>query len=163
MTTQKIDEHVYLTASGLQKLKEEYNSLVKEDRPRMVRRLSNAREQGDLSENHDYKEAREALNMLDGRIEELEEVLAQAVVVKSTNHNVDQVVLGSRVQVEMSGKTIYYRLVGDWEADPLEQKVSYKSPLGQQLFGKKVGDQVEVTAPAGKLVYKIMAIEPPAV
>lgn len=149
---------VHLTPQGLQDLKREYDELVNEKRPRLVERLASARTMGDLSENNDYLTAREELEFLDGRIVELEEVLGNAVLIKATNNKRKEVSLGCRVTVHVNGLSHTFHIVGEWEADPKNQKISHESPLGQALLGKKVGEEVEVEAPVGKLVYKILSI-----
>lgn len=154
------DKKVLLTHEGLEELKKEYEELTKVKRPEIVERVSDARDMGDLSENAEYSAAREELSFIDGRIEELEELLKQAVVVKevkSTNGD-SGVAIGSRVRLQVEEKTEDFMVVGEWEADPIEKKISHKSPLGKALLGKKHGDTVEVEAPAGKIVYTILSV-----
>jgi len=131
---------------------------VEEKRPKLVERLANARTQGDLSENSDYQSAREELEFLDGRIEEIEEVMKRASVV-STKNGGSEIGVGTKVTLRVNGKDHFYEVVGEWEADPVNKKISHTSPLGQALLGKKKGEVVEVEAPAGKVVYEILAIE----
>lgn len=151
------DKKVYLTQKGLEDLKKEYDELINVKRPKVVEELSLARDQGDLSENGAYTAAREELAFIDGRIEELEIILKQVVVIED-HHNDKIISLGSEVTVEVSGKKEVFKLVGEWEADPMEKKISHESPLGKELVGKVVGDVVEVDAPAGKMVYTIVSI-----
>lgn len=149
--------NVLLTKEGLTELKKEYDSLLNEKRPEAVKRMAAAREQGDLSENSEYSAAKDDLAFIDGRIIELEELLHKAKVIahKSSRSLVD---MGCRVTLHVGGKKDVYMIVGEWEADPKEKKISHSSPLGKALMGKKVGDTVEVAAPAGKLLYKILQI-----
>ena len=149
---------IQLTKQGLEKLKRELEQLVSVKRPKMVERLSYARSQGDLSENSDYANAKEELEFTDGRIEELEVVVATAEVVKDGG-NGDGIGVGTKITVRTNGDKIIFQMVGEWEADPINKKISPESPLGQALVGKKVGEKVEVEAPAGKLMYEILAIE----
>jgi len=149
---------IHLTPRGLADLKQEFDRLKEEKRPRLVERLSVARSQGDLSENQEYIHAREELSMMDGRIIELKEVIDNAIVIKKDDHS-EAITLGSKVTVELNSKELAYHLVGEWEADPKSKKISHKSPLGQKLMGKKSGEMVEIEAPAGKMVYKIVRIE----
>jgi transcription elongation factor GreA len=154
MNTKKM----YLTKEGLEDLKKEYDDLANQRRPEVVRRLAAAREMGDLSENAEYHAAREELSFIDGRIDELEELLKQVEVIDETvvaSASGNQVQLGSRVTVKQSGKQIVYNLVGEWEADPAEKKISHESPLGKALLGKKIGQTIEVNAPAGKIAYTV--------
>ena len=156
MDIQELNQ-VRLTPEGLADIKAEYENLVKVKRPRMVERLSNARLAGDLSENSDYISAKEELEFLDGRIAELEHVLKNAIVIhKSHKKTVD---LGTKVTLTGNGTRLMFHIVGEWEADPKEKKISHESPLGSALIGKKVGDTVEITAPVGKVLYKILSVE----
>jgi len=149
---------IQMTKQGLEALKRELDELVNVKRPKLVERLSNARSQGDLTENSDYANAQEEMEFLDGRIDELEEILKTALVVGSGGkHN--GVEVGTKVTVKVDGTKTVFEIVGEWEADPVNKKISPESPLGQALFGKKVGEKIEVAAPAGKLTYEIMAIE----
>jgi transcription elongation factor GreA len=148
---------IYLTLEGLETLKKEYDELTKIKRPKVVQELSDARSQGDLSENGAYTAAKEELSFVDGRIEELEVLIKQASVIKD-NPGGKTISLGSQVTVNIKGKEELYHLVGEWEADPLAKKISHESPLGKALIGKAVGDEVAFEAPAGKMIYKIISI-----
>lgn len=152
-------KRIQITKEGFEELKRELEELVDIKRPKVVERLSNARVQGDLTENSDYLNAKNELEFLDGRIEELQEVLKNAEVISDKKQGGDGVGLGTKVTVKVNGSTHTFHIVGEWEADPAEKKISYTSPLGQALIGKRVGDRVEVEAPAGKIVYEILAIE----
>lgn len=149
--------HVVVTKEGLDALKAEYEELVNVKRPEAVTRLATAREQGDLSENSEYTDAKQSLAFIDGRIAELEVVLHDVKVV--TTHAKGQVDVGCKVTLHINGKKEEFTVVGEWEADPASKKISHESPLGKALLGKKVGDKVEVEAPAGKILYKILEIE----
>ncbi|MBI4057959.1 transcription elongation factor GreA [Candidatus Microgenomates bacterium] len=147
----------HFTPEGLAELQKEYDELISEKRPRLVERLTNARNMGDLSENNDYITAKEELEFLDGRIDELEQILNGAVIIKKkAKSTID---LGAKVTLSVNGKKHIFHIVGEWEADPQEQKISHESPLGRALLGKKVGEIVEVEAPVGKISYKILDIE----
>ena len=146
-----------LTREGLEELKREYNELVNTKRPEAVKRLADARELGDLSENSEYAAAKQDLSFMDGRILELEEIIHNAKLI--TSHPKHQIDVGSKVTLHVAGKQEEFMLVGEWEADPKEKKISHESPLGKALIGKKVGEKVEVEAPAGKVMYKILGIE----
>ena len=152
MDTKKI----YLTKDGLSELKEEHEELIKVKRPEILNRVSQARNMGDLSENAEYNVAREELSFIDGRIDELEELLKQAVLI--TANKSSTIKLGSKVKVNTGKSKDEFSLVGEWEADPKEKKISHESPLGKALLGRKVGEKAEVEAPAGKIVYTIEAI-----
>jgi transcription elongation factor GreA len=153
------DKHIYLTAEGLEDLKKEHQDLSKVRRPEVVARVSNARELGDLSENAEYQAARDELAFIDGRLEELEDILKKVQVIKDHTGVITNVDLGSTVTLEHKGKNEDYMVVGEWEADPIEKKISHASPLGKALLGKKVGENIEVEAPAGKIIYTIISVK----
>jgi len=147
-----------LTKQGFENLKKELEELKSIKRPQAVDRLSKARSMGDLSENSEYSAAKEELAFVEGKIQEIEEILKNAEIVE-INNNSNTVQLGSSVIVEINGKKEKFEIVGEFEADPLNKKLSHTSPIGQALTGKKVGDWVEVEVPAGKIKYKIVEIK----
>lgn len=155
MDTKKI----YLTKDGLSDLRKEYEELSKIKRPEVVSRVSAARDQGDLSENAEYTAAREELSFIDGRIDELEELLKEVVLIQDNGHSHKTVSLGAKVTVKVDGKKEEYTVVGEFEADPRAKKISHESPLGKALIGKKIGETVEVEAPAGRIVYTILTVQ----
>jgi len=148
---------VVLTRDGLSDLQKEYDDLVQNKRLVAVQRLADARELGDLSENSEYAAAKQDLAFMDGRIAELEEILRSAKVI--TGHAKGHVDVGSKVTVSIKGRKEIFTVVGEWEADPVQRKISHESPLGKALIGKRQGEQVIVEAPAGKILYKIISIE----
>ena len=154
------NKKIYLTKEGIAELKKEYDELVNKKRPDVLARVTQARNMGDLSENAEYVASREELTFIDGRIDELEIILKQAVViregVKTSNHAVK---LGSTVTLHVNGKKEVFTVVGEWEADPENKKISHESPLGKVLIGKRVGDKVAVEAPAGKITYAIISVK----
>ncbi|MBI5448848.1 transcription elongation factor GreA [Candidatus Gottesmanbacteria bacterium] len=152
-----MNHRILLTKEGLDELRIEHEELTKKKRPEAVARLSDARDLGDLSENSEYAAAKQDLAFIDGRIAELEEIIHGAKVV--TTHGKKQVDVGCKVTLHINGKKDVFTVVGEWEADPMQKKISHESPLGKALMGKKQGDSVEVEAPAGKLHYKILGIE----
>ena len=150
---------IYPTKEGLDDLKKEYENLTKVKRPDILNRVSQARSMGDLSENAEYVAAREELSFIDGRIDELEELVKQAVLIQETHSKGNHVVkLGSTVTVNIKGKKENFTVVGEWEADPKDKKISHESPLGKALLGKKVGEKIEVEAPAGNVIYTIVSV-----
>jgi transcription elongation factor GreA len=132
---------------------------VEEKRPELVDRLSFARTAGDLSENNDYTSAKQELELLDDRISELQQILVGHEVIKKNRSKAKSVCLGCRVLVQNGRNSQEFCIVGEWETDPTNKKISHTSPLGQALLGKCKGEKVEVAAPAGKIVYKILEIE----
>ena len=153
------NKKIYLTKEGLAELKKEYDELTNKKRPDVLARVTQARNMGDLSENAEYVASREELTFIDGRIDELEIILKQAVIIreniKTSNHAVK---LGSTVTLHSNGRKEVFTVVGEWEADPENKKISHESPLGKVLLNKKVGEKVQVQAPAGKLTYSIVSI-----
>lgn len=151
-------KNTQLTEEGFNKLKLELNELTKVKKPYAVERLHKARSMGDLSENSEYSAAKEELAFVEGRIQEIEEIVRTVRVVKNHNgsHAID---VGSTVVVEVNGGKETFQIVGEFEADPMSNKLSHTSPIGQALLGKKVGDMVEVVVPAGKITYKIVEIK----
>lgn len=154
-------DKVYFTKEGLKALKKELAELMEEKRPQLVKRLTQARNMGDLSENAEYTSAREELSLADGRIEELEVIITKARVIRAKVNKGSQseVKLGCKVTLKINRATHAYTVVGEWEADPENKKISHSSPLGKALIGKKVGEKIEIEAPAGKVSYLIKNIE----
>lgn len=149
---------MYLTKEGLADLQKERDELVNKKRPEILTRLTDARDQGDLSENAEYTAAKDELSFIDGRIDEIEEILKQATVVSGQSNGKKSVDIGSIVTVHIGDKKEEFTVVGEWEADPTQKKISHESPLGKALMGKHVGEILEVEAPAGKVKYTIVSI-----
>lgn len=148
---------IYVTKEGLEELKKELEQLGKVKRPEVLERVSAARAMGDLSENSEYTAAREELSLIDGRIEELTEILKNVEIIKEGGSG-KTIQLGSKVIVSVGNKKEEFALVGEWEADPHNKKISHESPLGKALLGKNVGEKIEVEAPAGKIAYTVVSI-----
>ncbi len=150
---------VQLTKEAFEALKAELKELNEVKRPKLVERLSRAMAEGDLMENSDYQSAKEELEFLDGRITELTDVTQNAKIVDSKADNHGKVGVGTKVTVKVGSKPITYTIVGEWEADPANKKISPSSPLGHVLMEKSKGEKVEVNAPAGKVMYEIIEID----
>ena len=148
---------IQITKNGFEALEKELELIVEKKRPKLVERLSNARAEGDLSENSDYQNAREELSFMDGKIAELQGVIKNAEVISGSG-NGNEVSVGTSVKVKVNGAEHEYHVVGEWEADPMKKKISHTSPLGKALVGKKKGEKVDVEAPAGKVSYEIVEI-----
>ncbi len=148
----------YISQEGLEKLKEELLQLKTLERQSIAERLEKAAALGDLSENAEYQEAKEAQSLNESKIAEHEEMLKNIVVIKKPT-GTDVVQIGSVVVVEHSGKEITYTIVGSEEADPIAGKVSNESPLGKAFLGKKRGELFEVKTPGGSMMYKIKEIK----
>jgi transcription elongation factor GreA len=155
MTT--LNDKIQFTAEGLAEINAELAELKGAKLTAAIERVARARDFGDLSENAEYHAAKEELSFIEGRIEELEGIILRAEVVGGKNKK-GTIDIGCKVTVTLSGKEHTYEIVGEWEADPLKKKISHTSPLGQALVGKKMGENVEFEAPAGKVVYKIKKI-----
>lgn len=148
-----------LTKEGLIKLQQELDNLVKVKRPSVVERMASSRKIGDMTEESEYTQAKQELAFIDGRIEELEKVINNVVIIDEGHDHCQEVKLGCKVTVQDSKNENIFHLVGEWEADPNQAKISHQSPLGQSLLGKKIGEKVEVQAPVGKIVYTITKID----
>ncbi len=145
----------HLTQAGIDELKAELKAL-RVKRIETAEAIKIARELGDLSENAEYQSARQEQERNDGRIDEIEHILANVEVIKGGNGKA--VTLGSTVTLQGGKKDLVLQVVGTIEADPLAQKISDESPIGKALLGKKEGDKVEIKTPAEIAVYKIAAI-----
>ena len=150
----------YVTAGGLQKLKEELQHLESVERPRVIAAIAEAREKGDLSENAEYDAAKEEQGILESRIAMLKAKIMDARIIDETDINTDEVQILTKVRVQnmKTGQEKVYQLVTEGEANILEGKIATTTPIAKGLLGKKVGDTAEVTVPAGKLQFKILEI-----
>jgi transcription elongation factor GreA len=150
---------VYLTSEGKENLRRELDHLINVKRPALAERLRKAIQQGDLSENADYIAAKEEQGFLEGRIQQIETMLRNAVIIREDGPR-DEVALGSCVSVVEEGAegAETFRIVGPAEVDPAEGKVSNESPLGRALLGHRVGDTVTVEAPGGEIIFRIVVI-----
>ena len=148
----------YFSIEGLEKLKKELEHRENVLRPEIAGRIMDAKELGDLSENAEYAEAREAQGMNEGRIEELKEILKNAKLI-GPNQQRKEVAVGSTVSVKYNGNNKQYTIVGAAESNPAQGFISNESPLGSAFVGKKKGDEFEVSVPSGKMKYKILDIK----
>ncbi len=146
-----------LTQEGLLKLNEELKHLINDKRKEVIERIREAAAHGDLSENADYAQAREEQSFIEGRIQEIEDMIKNAeIITASTQHN--NVTIGSKIRVMVNGEERTYTIVGSNEANPSEGKISNESTVGKTLLGKKIGDKVLVETPAGEKEYEIVGI-----
>lgn len=148
---------IELTQEGYDEIVAELEELKAKQQP-AVDRVALARSYGDLSENAEYHAAKEDLTLLMSRIDELEDVMAQAKVITS-KPSTSKVKVGSTVSLKHNNKNVTYQVVTAWEADPLENKISSESPLGKALIGKKIGDKFTIEVPAGIQEYKVLKIK----
>jgi transcription elongation factor GreA len=150
----------YLTAEGLEKLKKEVAELKGPRRQELSARLRAAIQQGDLSENADYIQAKEEQGFLEGRILELDAILNNVVIIDEDKKNRDTVDIGATITIQEDDfPTETYQMVGPKEADPANGRISYESPIGQALMNHKVGDIVLAEIPNGNIKLKILKIE----
>jgi transcription elongation factor GreA len=154
-------EKVPMTESGHAKLKEELRWRQQEERPRIIEAISEARGHGDLSENAEYHSAKEAQAMNEGRIGELEDLVARAEVIDVSKLSGVNIKFGATVTLvdDETEQKKRYQIVGDQEADVKSGRISVSSPIARALIGKTVGDAVEVNAPGGARGYEIIKVE----
>lgn len=148
----------YLTKERREEFEKELDELKSKKRIEIAERLKRAKEYGDLSENSEYAGAREEQANIEARIFELDELLRKAVIISKTDGG-DVVRVGSTITVKKGDRTAIYTIVGSYEANPEEGKISDESPLGKAFLNRKTGDSVKVATPAGTSTYEIVKIE----
>ena len=155
-----MNEPSYLTPEGHAKLKAELDELKGPQREELAKRLRSAIQMGDLSENADYHKAKEDQSFLEGRIQELEYILSNAVIIEEKTGSKNTVAIGVHVTIqEEDFPPETYHLVGAQEADPRNGRISHESPIGSALIDHRVGDVVEAETPGGVIKFKILKIE----
>ncbi len=149
-----------MTGPGLQRLEDELRNLKGVERPAVIRAIAEARSHGDLSENAEYHAARERQSFIEGRIIELEEIVSGVEVIDPAALSGDNVKFGAHVRLidEETEKEAIYQIVGVYEADIKERRLSISSPLAKALIGKKAGDSISVPAPGGDRTYEILNV-----
>lgn len=153
-------DELYLTAEGAARLREELTQLKGPEREAIAKRLRSAIQMGDLSENADYHKAKEDQGFLEGRIQELEYLLHNAVIVEQQDGKRETVEVGVHVTVQEDDYPAEtYYVVGAKEADPRNGRISNESPIGSALMGKREGDRITVETPGGQVELKIIKIE----
>lgn len=148
---------ILITQEGLDRLNTELKELKDVRRPEIINRIKLAKELGDLSENAEYSSAKDEQSFIEGRIQELEDVIKHAKVAEETAGS-KVVGVGSRVTVEVGGESDKFEIVGPAESDPANGKISTDSPVGQALLGHKDKDVVKVKTPDGEISYKVLSI-----
>lgn len=152
-------EKLPMLAEGYRMMEEEASRL-KLERPQVIDAIEEARAHGDLSENAEYHAAKERQGQIEAMIADLEDRMSRAQVIDPTTLSGDKVVFGATVHLlDEDDKPIKYQIVGQTEADAKSGKISYNSPLGRALIGRKVDDEVEVTVPSGDRYYVVAKIE----
>ena len=147
-----------ISQAGYDKLQAELNYLKTKKRMEIADRIQKAKDMGDLSENAEYSEAKDAQAFNEGRILEITQILKNLTVVESDN-NSDKVSMGSKITVKVGEKEKIFTIVSFNEADPIEGKISNESPLGMAVLEKKKGDRITVNTPKGEVIYEIINIE----
>jgi transcription elongation factor GreA len=155
-----MSEVIYVTEEGLQKLKEELNQLRNVERPMLSRQIADARDKGDLSENAEYAAAKEAQGMLEMKISRLEDIVARSRIIDETKIDTSFVRILHRVKIrnKTNNTIMEYQLVPESEANFKLGKIAVSSPIAQGLFGKKVGDVVQIKVPSGIIPFEIISI-----
>lgn len=144
-----------ITDAGKSELEKELTEL-KSRRGAIADKIAEARDYGDLSENAEYDAAREEQGLVESRIAEIEDVLLNAEIIKSSRSS--SVKLGSKVELKSGARVVTYHVVGPVEADPLEGRISNESPIGLALMGKKIGDIAVITTPKGDITYEVVKV-----
>ena len=154
-------DKIPMTPAGYAALQEEYRRRTSQERPRIIEAIAEARAHGDLSENAEYSAAKEQQSLNEGRIQELESVLALADIIDVSKIAGNTVKFGATVRIldEGSEEEKSYTLVGDQEADASNGRISISSPIARAMIGKQVGDSFEVTAPGGSRGYEILELK----
>lgn len=153
-------EKMPMLAEGYRMIADELQRLKTIERPEVIDAIEEARAHGDLSENAEYHAAKERQGQIEASIADLEDRMSRAVVIDPTTLGGDKVVFGATVHLlDEDDKPVTYQIVGQMEADAKKGRISYNSPLGRALIGKRIGDDVEVTVPSGDRYYAINNVE----
>ncbi len=150
-----------MTSQGYEKLQLELKKLVNEDRPKIITAISEARSHGDLSENAEYQYAKEQQSLIEGKIADLETTISYAEVIDVSSVYGDEVKFGATIKIkeEETGNQSTYQIVGEYESDIENKKLSVNSPLARGLIGKIKNDVVEINSPKGLKTYTILSIK----
>lgn len=155
-----MSETHYLTAEGYKQLQQELEYLKGPAREELAKRLRAAIQMGDLSENADYISAKEDQGFMEGRIQELEQVVRNVLIIEEEAQVRDHVTIGAHITIqEEAFEPETFQLVGPKEADPRKNRISHESPIGKVLLGHKVGDELSAETPNGSFRFKILKIE----
>ena len=150
-----------MTVEGYKKLQNELKKLTSEDRPKIIEAIAEARSHGDLSENAEYQYAKEQQSLIEGRIIDLESAISKAEVIDVKSVEGDDIKFGATVEIEddENGEKKQYQIVGEYESDIENKKLSITSPLARGLIGKTVEDNVEINSPKGLKSYTILSVK----
>ena len=151
---------IYLTREGMEKLQAELEHLRTTRRHEVAASIQQSRERGGTVSNAEYEEAKNELAFTEGRIQTLDNMISNAIIIEENRGAADAVDVGAKVTVQnLEGKSYQYTITGSAESDPSQGKISNVSPIGRSLLGKRVGEVTEVSAPSGKIKLEIIAIE----
>ena len=150
-----------MTASGYEEIQNELKKLLNEDRPDIIAAIAEARSHGDLSENAEYQYAKESQSLIEGKIADLENAVSRAEVIDVKSIASDEIKFGATIEIEddESGQLYFYQIVGDYESDIKNKKLSVSSPLARGLINKTIDDVVEINSPKGQKTYIIKSIK----
>tara|TARA_Y100000590_G_C15745731_1_gene1021914 strand:+ start:6883 stop:7359 length:477 start_codon:yes stop_codon:yes gene_type:complete len=150
-----------MTSDGYKKLQDELNELVNQQRPAIIEAIAEARSHGDLSENAEYQYAKEQQSLIEGKISELESVIVNAEIIDISKLNGNEIKFGATVKIEEEDtkKQSTYQLVGEYESDIKNNRISINSPLARALVGKVKKDIVEVNSPKGIKIYTVISVK----
>ena len=150
-----------MTAEGYTKLQDELKKLTSEDRPKIIEAIAEARSHGDLSENAEYQYAKEQQSLIEGRIIDLESAISKAEVIDIKSVESDDIKFGATIEIEdeETEKRQKYQIVGEYESDIANGKLSISSPLARGLIGKSKDDSVEISSPKGQKSYTILSVK----
>jgi len=155
-----VNEQPYLTADGAVRLKAELAQLTGPEREELAKRLKSAIQEGDLSENADYHKAKEDQGFLEGKIQELEYILQNAIIIEEHDGDREKIDIGAHFTIqEDDNPPETYSMVGAKETDPRNGLISNESPIGRAVIGRRVGDTVAVETPNGQIHLKILSVE----
>jgi len=150
-----------MTANGYDNLQKELKKLLNEDRPNIIEAIAEARSHGDLSENAEYQYAKEQQSLIEGKIADLESAVSRAEVIDVKSLEGDDIKFGATVEIEDddTGETATYQIVGEYESDIENNKLSVNSPLARGLINKSIDDVVEINSPKGQKSYTIKSVK----
>jgi transcription elongation factor GreA len=152
---------VPITGEGLERLRQELHDILTVKRPKNIKAIEEARSHGDLSENAEYHAAKERQSFLEGKINELEMAISRSEVIEIDKEQTEKIVFGTTVELRNidNNRNVIYQLIGPYESDPENGKISVSSPLGKALIGKEEGDDIKVKTPGGVQDFEILEIK----
>ena len=150
-----------MTSEGYSKLQKDLEKLINKDRPDIITAIAEARSHGDLSENAEYQYAKEQQSLIEGKIADLESTIALAEIIDVSKLTGNEIKFGATVKIEddETGEQSIYQIVGEYESDIINKKLSINSPLARGLIGKKQKDIVEINSPKGPKIFNIISVK----